>query len=90
MKGQVVSLSRIEDARDGHPQYAVIIDGERVGVVYRHTITMERKFRGQSYVYTRWKSKTFFWSFTLNGRHYWVNRTTRNAAVESLQREMLR
>lgn len=81
-----VTLHRIED-RSGLPQYEVLSDGERIGRVYRCTITVERRYGNQRWVHSRRESKPNYWKFDAVNpriRSYGIDYDTRKRAVEEL------
>lgn len=81
-----VEVRRIEDTHDGLPRYEVLRDGERIGTVFRRTITVERKTRGNRYVHHRHESPPNYWG----ANDYQMDYLTRARAVEEVVRDQLR
>ena len=75
-------LRRIADTYDGQPRYEVVVDGVVLGTVYRKSITVERKARGQRYVFSRRDSAPRYWGYDVLGRPGWTRTfDTRRDAV---------
>jgi hypothetical protein len=81
--GETFTLQRVDDTHDGQPRYDVLdADGNRLGRVYRCSITVERKPTGLRYVTSRRESKPRYWKIDVPGRRtYGIDYDTRKRAV---------
>lgn len=71
---------------NGHPRYAVIVDGGQVGAIHGYNPTFERSARGLRYVTKRWTSRKRYWRIDGDGGRYAIDYETRRRAAEALIR----
>jgi hypothetical protein len=80
------TVKRIENTDEGLPQYAVLIDGEQVGVVYRCTFMWSRSAPGRRYTYASGIGIT--WRHATPSNRHGRRSDTRKQAVANLLNDM--
>lgn len=86
------TLKLIDTDYRGHPRFAVFLGDEKIGEVFGHNPTFDRKPRGSRIVTKRWTSRKRYWCAQDPERRwnpYSLPYDTRKRAVESLVRATL-